>query len=76
MFSRKKLADQTAGMHAKTGDPEILASFAEFAARSVTEATLSAFAILDWTPPHGLSAPADEMRAILDERATRHPKPN
>jgi hypothetical protein len=76
MFSRKKLADQTAGMHAKTGDPEILASFAEFAARSVTEATLSAFAILDWPPPQGLSAPADEMRAILDEHATRHPKPN
>jgi hypothetical protein len=71
MFSRRKIAEGTAGFHAKTGDPEIRATMAEFAARSITDATVATFAIFGWTLPADFRESAARMQAILEEHGRR-----
>lgn len=75
MFARRRLGEDTTAMHAKTADPEIRAGFAEFAARSLTDATTATFAIFGWRLPPGLGEPAAQMRAVLDEHAERGAEP-
>jgi hypothetical protein len=69
MFARRKNTADSAVLHAKTNDPILRAAFAEFAARSLTDAAVATFAIFGWAISSELTQPATKMRFLLDERA-------
>jgi hypothetical protein len=74
MYARRKVGQGAAAIYARTGDPELRAGFAEFAARSLTDATLATFAMFGWPLPPDLAQPVARMRALLDEHAERSAK--
>ena len=70
VFARRKLIPGSAGMYAKTEHPELRAGFAEFAARSLTDASAAICRIFGWPIAPDLEQPVTEMRRLLDQNAT------
>ncbi|HUR19471.1 MAG TPA: hypothetical protein VMZ90_01600, partial [Vicinamibacterales bacterium] len=66
-YGRRRVADDVAGLHAKTSDPGTRASFAEFAASSVTAAAVAASRIFDWLKVESLTEPLTAIHALLSQ---------
>jgi hypothetical protein len=69
MFARKKIAHDSVGLYAKTNDPLLLASWAGFAATSLTAATKATAEIFGWHLPSEFGEPAKEIERLLDTEA-------
>ena len=67
MFARKRIASDSVGLHAKTNDPMLRASWAGFAARSITAATQATSEIFGWQLPPEFSQPAAEIERLLED---------
>jgi hypothetical protein len=63
-YARRLIGADVAGLHAKTNDPRTRASFAEFAASSVTVAA-AACTMFDWLKVSSLDEPLTVIRALL-----------
>jgi hypothetical protein len=66
VFARTRVASDSIGLHAKTNNPMLRASWAGFAARSMTAATEATCEIFGWHLPPGFSHPAAEIEKLLE----------
>jgi len=66
LLARQRLARDTIGLHAKTGNPIVLSQYAHFSAKSMTAAAQATFAILGWTLPPEFKQTVDDIERILE----------
>lgn len=66
MFARRRPAEDTAGLHAKTNDPLLRSSLAQFGAISQFNAAEAASTIFGWVLPVTLKQAVDKIGRLLD----------
>lgn len=65
MFAKKEIAAGTIGLYAKTGDPSVLSSFAQFAVISMADAAKAVSTIYGWTLAPGTEQAVMDIERII-----------
>jgi len=73
LFARRRPEADRIDLHAKTGDPSVLSSFAHFAAQSMLDSAKAVFTIMGWILPTGLAQTVTNMHALLDAEGPPRP---